>query len=138
MIVDYPRVATTLMKQHLCTMFLMKQHLCTMHIFVNPLILFIYLYGRISIQALFPFQGWWVVPAKVAFDQTIWSAVWNSIYFTVLGFLRGESPANIIKELKETFWPMLTVRNYCFREFSLACMPVHLSCYPKELSGMSS
>lgn len=59
-------------------------------------------------EALFPFQGWWVVPAKVAFDQTIWAAIWNSIYFTVLGLLRFESPANIFGELKATFWPLLT------------------------------
>ncbi|OAY28657.1 hypothetical protein MANES_15G084600v8 [Manihot esculenta] len=59
-------------------------------------------------EELFPFQDWWVVPAKVAFDQTAWAAVWNSIYFTVLGFLRLESPANIFSELKATFWPMLT------------------------------
>ncbi|XP_062153824.1 uncharacterized protein LOC133862005 [Alnus glutinosa] len=59
-------------------------------------------------EALFPFQDWWVVPAKVAFDQTVWAAVWNSIYFVVLGFLRFESPTNIFNELKTTFWPMLT------------------------------
>ncbi|KAF8370119.1 hypothetical protein HHK36_031846 [Tetracentron sinense] len=59
-------------------------------------------------EALFPFQDWWVVPAKVAFDQTAWAAVWNSIYYVVLGFLRFESPANIFGELKATFWPMLT------------------------------
>ncbi|XP_037491098.1 uncharacterized protein LOC105646975 [Jatropha curcas] len=59
-------------------------------------------------KALFPFEDWWVVPAKVAFDQTVWSAIWNSIYFTVLGFLRFESPANIFSELTATFWPMLT------------------------------
>ncbi|XP_031090526.1 protein SYM1-like [Ipomoea triloba] len=59
-------------------------------------------------EALFPFNDWWVVPAKVAFDQTIWSAVWNSIYYVVLGFLRFESPNNIFSELQATFWPMLT------------------------------
>ncbi|KAL1195287.1 Peroxisomal membrane protein PMP22 [Cardamine amara subsp. amara] len=59
-------------------------------------------------EELFPFQDWWVVPAKVAFDQTVWSAIWNSIYFTVLGFLRLESPLSIFKELKATFLPMLT------------------------------
>ncbi|KAL9457748.1 hypothetical protein AB3S75_006739 [Citrus x aurantiifolia] len=59
-------------------------------------------------EALFPFQDWWVVPAKVAFDQTVWAAVWNSIYFVVLGFLRFECAANIFSELKSTFWPMLT------------------------------
>lgn len=59
-------------------------------------------------EALFPFQDWWVVPAKVAFDQTIWAAIWNSTYFVVLGLLRFESPVNIFKELKATFWPLLT------------------------------
>ncbi|XP_052208066.1 uncharacterized protein LOC127811910 [Diospyros lotus] len=59
-------------------------------------------------EDLFPFQDWWVVPAKVVFDQTVWAAVWNSIYYTVLGFLRLESPLSIFNELKATFWPMLT------------------------------
>ncbi|KAL5581938.1 hypothetical protein UlMin_014380 [Ulmus minor] len=59
-------------------------------------------------EALFPFEDWWVVPAKVAFDQTVWAAVWNSIYFVVLGLLRFESPTSISSELKNTFWPMLT------------------------------
>lgn len=72
------------------------------------------------LQALFPFKDWWVVPAKVAFDQTVWSAVWNSIYYVVLGFLRQESPAKIYDELKSTFWPMLTVRNF-------SC--THLPCF---------
>ncbi|PKU80728.1 uncharacterized protein LOC110114095 [Dendrobium catenatum] len=59
-------------------------------------------------EYLFPFHDWWVVPVKVAFDQTVWSAIWNSIYYVVVGFLRLESPANIFSELKATFWPMLT------------------------------
>ncbi|XP_077243232.1 peroxisomal membrane 22 kDa (Mpv17/PMP22) family protein [Tasmannia lanceolata] len=59
-------------------------------------------------EALFPFQDWWVVPAKVLFDQTAWSAVWNSIYYVMLGLLRFESPINIYSELKATFWPLLT------------------------------
>ncbi|KAK8656588.1 hypothetical protein V6N13_098535 [Hibiscus sabdariffa] len=59
-------------------------------------------------EDLFPFEDWWVVPAKVIFDQTVWAAIWNSIYFVVLGFLRFESSNNIFKELKATFWPMLT------------------------------
>ncbi|CAI0439050.1 unnamed protein product [Linum tenue] len=59
-------------------------------------------------EELFPFHDWWAVPIKVAFDQTAWSAVWNSIYFTVLGFLRLESPLAILDELRATFFPMLT------------------------------
>ncbi|WCJ32143.1 Peroxisomal membrane 22 kDa (Mpv17/PMP22) family protein [Euphorbia peplus] len=59
-------------------------------------------------EELFPFQDWWVVPVKVAFDQTAWAALWNSIYFIALGFLRFESPFTIFSELKATFLPMLT------------------------------
>ncbi|KAK1260197.1 hypothetical protein QJS04_geneDACA022524 [Acorus gramineus] len=59
-------------------------------------------------EYLFPFQDWWVVPVKVAFDQTAWSALWNSIYYVVLGLLRLESPVNIFSELKATFLPLLT------------------------------
>ncbi|CAI9280182.1 unnamed protein product [Lactuca saligna] len=59
-------------------------------------------------EALIPWKDWWVVPAKIAFDQTVWSAIWNSIYFVVLGLLRFESPTNISNELKATFFPMLT------------------------------
>lgn len=61
-------------------------------------------------QELFPYKEWWVVPAKVAFDQTAWSAVWNSIYYTVVALLRFDSPISIFNELKATFFPMLTVR----------------------------
>ncbi|KAK2369610.1 Peroxisomal membrane 22 kDa (Mpv17/PMP22) family protein [Trifolium repens] len=59
-------------------------------------------------EELFPYKGWWVVPVKVAFDQTAWSAVWNSIYYTVVGILRFDSPINIFNELTATFFPMLT------------------------------
>ncbi|XP_024987773.1 protein SYM1-like [Cynara cardunculus var. scolymus] len=59
-------------------------------------------------EALIPSKDWWVVPAKIAFDQTAWAAVWNSIYFVALGLLRLESPANIFNELKATFLLMLT------------------------------
>lgn len=59
-------------------------------------------------EAIFPSQDWWVVPAKVLFDQTVWAALWNSIYFVVLGLLRFESPVTIYSELKATFLPMLT------------------------------
>lgn len=57
---------------------------------------------------LFPFKGWWVLPAKVLFDQTVWSAVWNSIYYVCLGALRMEKPATIFSELRATFIPLLT------------------------------
>ncbi|RVW46406.1 Peroxisomal membrane protein 2 [Vitis vinifera] len=62
----------------------------------------------ITSSALFPSKDWWVVPAKVVVDQTVWAAIWNSIYYVALGFLRRESPANIYGEVKSTFWPMLT------------------------------
>jgi protein Mpv17 len=58
---------------------------------------------RCVTQALFPFQQWWVVPAKVAFDQTVWSAIWNTIYIVVLGLLRFDSLDNIYGEIMSTF-----------------------------------
>jgi protein Mpv17 len=64
---------------------------------------------KIDLQFLFPFKDWWGVPIKVAFDQTIWSGFWNSVYFVTLGILRFESPQSIASELKATFWPMLSV-----------------------------
>lgn len=67
--------------------------------------------GSSNLQSLIPYKDWWWVLAKVAFDQTAWAALWNSIYFVVLGLLRFESPANIFGELKATFVPMLTVSN---------------------------
>ncbi|KAK6142540.1 hypothetical protein DH2020_022888 [Rehmannia glutinosa] len=68
----------------------------------------VYSLGDWIAQALFPSKDWWVVLAKVAFDQSVWAAIWNSIYYVVLGFLRLESPVKIVDELKSTFWPMLT------------------------------
>ncbi|XP_062080806.1 uncharacterized protein LOC133785604 [Humulus lupulus] len=59
-------------------------------------------------EELFPFQDWWVVLVKVLFDQTAWAALWNSVYFIVLGILRFESPLTIFSEWKATFVPMLT------------------------------
>ncbi|CAJ1956965.1 unnamed protein product [Sphenostylis stenocarpa] len=59
-------------------------------------------------EDLFPYKEWWVVPAKVAFDQTAWSAIWNSIYYTVVALLRLDPPISILNELKATFFPMLT------------------------------
>ncbi|KAK7272507.1 hypothetical protein RJT34_29144 [Clitoria ternatea] len=59
-------------------------------------------------EELFPYKEWWVVPVKVAFDQTAWSAVWNSIYYVVVALLRLDSPISILNELKATFFPMLT------------------------------
>jgi protein Mpv17 len=50
----------------------------------------------------------WAVGIKVAIDQTIWSGIWNSIYYTTLGVLRAESPQTIWRELRATFVPMLT------------------------------
>ncbi|KAL2926385.1 Peroxisomal membrane protein 2 [Bienertia sinuspersici] len=59
-------------------------------------------------EAVFPIHDWWAIPLKAGFDQTVWTGIWNSIYFVALGLMRLESPATIFKELKATFWPLLT------------------------------
>ncbi|TXG67088.1 hypothetical protein EZV62_008363 [Acer yangbiense] len=74
-------------------------------------------------EELFPSQDWWVVPAKVAFDQTIWAAIWNSVYFTVLRFLRLESPLSVFSESRATFLPMLT--SYIFERNILSSVSFH-------------
>lgn len=84
----------------------------------------------VLVQVLFPFHDWWVVPAKVIFDQTLWSAVWNSIYYTLLGFLRFESPVTVFKELRATFWPMLTVRTLFSNLFVILLTVVVELAYP--------
>lgn len=89
--------------------------------------------GFSFIQELFPYKEWWVVPVKVAFDQTAWSAVWNSIYYTAVGLLRFDSPINIFNELTATFFPMLTVREP-------SGLPIYLlngnsSCFSLRTSG---
>jgi protein Mpv17 len=61
-----------------------------------------------AFEAVFPYTDWWAVGIKVAIDQTIWSGIWNSIYYTTLGVLRAESPQTIWRELRATFVPMLT------------------------------
>lgn len=78
--------------------------ICSIYLCVTVILMKIFVF-----QAIFPSEGWWVVPAKVVFDQTAWAAIWNSIYFIVLGLLRFESPSNLVDELKTTFWPLLTV-----------------------------
>lgn len=89
-------------------------------------------------QAIFPYQEWWVVPAKVAFDQTVWSAIWNSIYFVVLGLLRFESLTNIYGELKSTFVPLLTVRSWFICLFMLFLYVNYKCIYlPHCISGFS-
>ncbi|XP_058755897.1 protein SYM1-like [Vicia villosa] len=59
-------------------------------------------------ENLFPFQEWWVVPTKVAFDKTVGYAISINIYFVVLGLLWFDSLTNIYGELNSTFVPLLT------------------------------
>jgi hypothetical protein len=83
------------------------------------------------VQYLFPYNGWWVVPLKVAFDQTIWSAIWNSIYYVTLGLLRFESPTRIFKDLRATFFPLLTVcspEHFCTCQF-MSCPLECIQCF---------
>ncbi|KAL5580174.1 hypothetical protein UlMin_012616 [Ulmus minor] len=42
--------------------------------------------GKPLFENFFPFQDWWVVPAKVICDQTVVTAVWNGIYYILWPF----------------------------------------------------
>ncbi|KAE9456438.1 hypothetical protein C3L33_11673, partial [Rhododendron williamsianum] len=87
-------------------------------------------------EELIPYHDWWVVIAKVVFDQTAWAALWNSIYFIALGFLRLESPVSIFNEWKATFWPMLTFMScsipVCWVEALAVRSSYYLWCDPLE------
>ena len=50
----------------------------------------------------------WMIPfAKIAIDQTVWSLCWNSIYYTLLGILKFESPSVIVASVKNSWWDLL-------------------------------
>lgn len=54
-------------------------------------------------------QGRWTTTiAKVAFDQTAWSLFWNSTYYALLGAMKLESPASIVRTVRDTWWPCLS------------------------------
>lgn len=50
----------------------------------------------------------WLVPAmKVAVDQTVWSVLWNSCYYVLLGLFKFESPAVIASTVRNSWWDLL-------------------------------
>jgi hypothetical protein len=58
-------------------------------------------------QTLLP-AGSWAIPAlKIGIDQTLWSLLWNSTYYALLGALRMEPPAVIARSVRESYWDLL-------------------------------
>lgn len=52
--------------------------------------------------------GSWLVPLiKVGIDQTVWSLVWNSSYYVLLGLLKMEPPKVIAATVHATWWDLL-------------------------------
>jgi hypothetical protein len=44
---------------------------------------------------------------KVAVDQTVWSVLWNSCYYVLLGLFKFESPAVIASTVRNSWWDLL-------------------------------
>jgi len=70
-------------------------------------------------------QDSWLVPfVKVGIDQTVWSIVWNSSYYIMLGLLKAESLGTIATGVKNSWldllkagwrlWPLVHVITYSF------------------------
>ena len=50
----------------------------------------------------------WLVPVmKIGIDQTIWSVIWNSTYYVLLGLLKFESPSTIWLSVKGSWLDLL-------------------------------
>jgi hypothetical protein len=58
-------------------------------------------------QTLLPTDSWIVPLVKVGIDQTVWSIMWNSTYYILLGLLKMESPQVIAATVKATWWDLL-------------------------------
>lgn len=57
-----------------------------------------------SVQDL---QEWQQPLAKIALDQTAVSLCWNTLYFGMLGALRGDSLGSVFAELRSCSWSLL-------------------------------
>ena len=51
--------------------------------------------------------AWWVVPAKILVDQTIWGPIWNNLYIMMLGVMKQERPSMIWSDMKRSTIPLV-------------------------------
>ncbi|CAM9511773.1 unnamed protein product [Choristocarpus tenellus] len=66
-------------------------------------------YWIMLMQTYLDFDGaWWNFVPKVIADQTVWSLFLNAAYTSMITGLKGKSPEEVVKEVKDTCWPALT------------------------------
>jgi hypothetical protein len=73
-------------------------------------------------QSIVDVNSWFVPVMKIGIDQTIWSVVWNSTYYLLLGVLKFENPGTILKSIQMSwldllkagwrFWPIAHLLTY--------------------------
>ena len=51
--------------------------------------------------------GHWPTLWKIALDQTLYLAFYNSVYYLTLGRLAGRPLAQVVKQYSEQFWQLL-------------------------------
>ncbi len=58
-------------------------------------------------QAIVDVNSWVVPVMKIGIDQTVWSVVWNSTYYLLLGALKFESPRTILRSIQSSWFDLL-------------------------------
>ncbi|KAK9859340.1 hypothetical protein WJX84_001347 [Apatococcus fuscideae] len=54
------------------------------------------------------FTDKWFTPIiKLFIDQTAWAVTWNSLYYCLLGALKGEGPDTILATIKQSWFPLV-------------------------------
>ena len=51
--------------------------------------------------------AWYLPLLKIGVDQTLWTVVWNSTYYGLLGVLRGESPTAISDSVRSSWLDLM-------------------------------
>eukprot|EP00238_Polyblepharides_amylifera_P001634 CAMPEP_0196573930 /NCGR_PEP_ID=MMETSP1081-20130531/3738_1 /TAXON_ID=36882 /ORGANISM="Pyramimonas amylifera, Strain CCMP720" /LENGTH=441 /DNA_ID=CAMNT_0041891787 /DNA_START=291 /DNA_END=1616 /DNA_ORIENTATION=+ len=52
-------------------------------------------------------KPWWSVPAHIALDQSLYTAVYNVIYYSSVGLVRGDKPSLVLSSVKRNFWRLM-------------------------------
>eukprot|EP00239_Pterosperma_sp_CCMP1384_P001857 CAMPEP_0197849250 /NCGR_PEP_ID=MMETSP1438-20131217/11382_1 /TAXON_ID=1461541 /ORGANISM="Pterosperma sp., Strain CCMP1384" /LENGTH=380 /DNA_ID=CAMNT_0043461837 /DNA_START=958 /DNA_END=2100 /DNA_ORIENTATION=+ len=49
----------------------------------------------------------WTIPVKIAFDQSMYAALYNTVFYTALGLFRGDSISVVVNDIKSNFWRLM-------------------------------
>ena len=68
---------------------------------------YVFLDQLFATQSIVDVNSWFVPVMKIGIDQTIWSLVWNSTYYLLLGVLKFENPGTILKSIQLSWFDLL-------------------------------